>query len=400
MANQNKNHWKSQLSKYKVFSNTKPEVYEYVSTNKFDGVTFMMTNACNLACRYCYASDYQKKPSFMPEDIWSKTLEYAFENRDMKSNEFSLAFHGFGECTLFFKDIIKISEAFKRKAKTLGLKPIFQITTNGTFTESECTYLIENNYRVNLSIDGDKEINDSMRLQKNGKSPFEKIVSNAKMLSNAVTKERLLARSTVTSKSLDKMIESLEYFNSIGIRMVHFAPMDIRGAATGIDKLAVDINEFIEKLKECIHKASELGMKIYYGPFNFGIGTRFCFSKSKLTVDYSGRIIACVEAGENSDYEEFCFGNIREQQIGFKQDRIDKLNSISVYDYPECNNCLLKYHCAGYCRVNRIQREKNNSEFAHICKANENGFAWILNELTLNKDRVKSLLDFPVEQLL
>ena len=117
-------------------------------------------------------------------------------------------------------------------------------------------------------------------------------------------------------------------------------------------------------------------------------------------MDYSGRIIACVEAGENSDYEEFCFGNIGKEHIKFYSERIDKLNTISVYDYPECSDCLLKYHCAGYCRVNRIQREKKNSAFAHICQANENGFAWILKELTINKSRVKSLLDFPVEQLL
>ena len=127
--NPDKENWKNLLSKYNLFVYSKPQVSEYVSTNQFDGLTFMMTNACNLACKYCYASDYQTKPHFMPRDIWSKTLEYAFDNRDIKSNEFSLAFHGFGECTLAFNDIIEISEAFKEKCKKFGLKPVFQITT-------------------------------------------------------------------------------------------------------------------------------------------------------------------------------------------------------------------------------------------------------------------------------
>lgn len=399
--NQTKEYWDSLLEDFNIFSYSKPNVYEYISDNQFEGVNLLMTNACNLACKYCYASKSHESPDYIAKDKWKAIVDYALKNRSAKTEEFSLAFHGFGECSLKFSEIEKIVDYFKVVTKKHDLKPLFQITTNGTFNPKDCDFLIENNFRINISLDGIKEINDEMRISKNGNSVFDLIVGNLKKIAKSKVRDTLLVRATVTSEGVKKLKESLQFLIECGVKLIHFAPIDMRGAAENLPiSYEADINTFVEEFLECVIIASNNNVKLFYAPFNFGVGIRFCSSKGKLTGDYLGRILGCVEAGPNSGLDIFTVGKIDNSRVDFDNVAMEILNSKSVYDYIECQTCLLKYHCAGDCLVSRLERNNNKKDSSYYCESVEKGFAWILKDLSDGCKNIKSLLDFPVEQLL
>lgn len=143
--------WKKYLQGmgYEIFVAQKPKVDEFIVEGEYDGIVLLMTNACNMGCKYCYAADSQFKASSINEDTIKSSLEYAFAHMKKGLETFSIAFHGYGECSLEFSKIKDIVEYTSQYLKEKDIKPEYQITTNGTFSENECVWLIENDFRFN-----------------------------------------------------------------------------------------------------------------------------------------------------------------------------------------------------------------------------------------------------------
>jgi len=146
--------------------------------------TFEVTQKCNLRCKYCiYGGFYPNQRSHSNKEINFETarnaIDYIFDL--VKKNyrqEIIIGFYG-GEPLLNFKTVKKIvkyaTEIFTNRAVR------FTMTTNGTLLSNEIiNYIIRNNFRILVSLDGPKKIHDSKRIFKNGKGSYEIIINNLK----------------------------------------------------------------------------------------------------------------------------------------------------------------------------------------------------------------------------
>lgn len=147
-------------------------------------VIFEVTDKCNLDCKYCtfgkFYNNYDPRENKnMSFDTARNFLDYFIEKRNSSlNNSFKkktrVNFYG-GEPLLnidLIKQIIRYIE--EKGASTLF---DYGITTNGTLLKKNINFLVDKNFDILVSIDGDEECS-SLRPFKNGKTSFKKITDN------------------------------------------------------------------------------------------------------------------------------------------------------------------------------------------------------------------------------
>lgn len=161
------------------FTEIKKEVVSNAKT-----LILEITEECNLRCTYCV---FDKKHIF-ERDHSSKvmSLELAFDEvKDFytrtNQEEGYIVFYG-GEPLLAF-ELIKKIVVYANKISNYCLK--FSLTTNGlALSENKFNFLIENDFLLTVSLDGDKETHDKQRVTMTGKGTFDAITTNLKKLKN------------------------------------------------------------------------------------------------------------------------------------------------------------------------------------------------------------------------
>ncbi|MBS1412243.1 MAG: radical SAM protein [Christensenellaceae bacterium] len=113
-----------------------------------------VTSSCNFKCRYCHqTSEVTLRPKMLNEDIAYKSIDFLFEH-SKDANEIAITFYG-GEPLLNFEIIKKIVHYAKLKFES---KPVlYNMTTNASLiNEAIASFLVENNFSVLISLDGDE----------------------------------------------------------------------------------------------------------------------------------------------------------------------------------------------------------------------------------------------------
>lgn len=161
----------------------------------------MLVNTCNLDCRYCYAcgGTYGLKSSAMSPEQAVKYLNALFESRYESVDE--VMFFG-GEPTLCPDTIEAVCNFFLEKAADKKIKNIPQYTmvSNATLIDEKiAAILCKHDIKVTVSVDGPKEINDKLRVDKNGQGTFEQAEKGIEAIRKAGGDIRLV-EATYTSE--------------------------------------------------------------------------------------------------------------------------------------------------------------------------------------------------------
>lgn len=155
-------------------------------------VIFEVTDQCNLACEYCgYGKLYNnyderkgKQQTFQNikllidylAEYWNSPLNISH------NNDIGISFYG-GEPLLAFP-LIKETIAYVESLKMKGnIRFVYHMTTNAYLLDKYMDFLAEKEFRLLLSLDGNKE-HDSYRIKKNGKPSFDKVFANIVALKN------------------------------------------------------------------------------------------------------------------------------------------------------------------------------------------------------------------------
>lgn len=162
-----------------VFS--KPEQNWLASEDKsIDSIILNITDACNLRCSYCaYSGQYPYERvhsnNFMSIDTAKKSLDFFFQrNKTNSSHLKKISLYG-GE-PLLATEVVEFVVSY---AKEKSPKAEISISTNGTLINSEwIDFFIENNIRLNISLDGDQCSHDRYRVKVNGHGTHKEIIKN------------------------------------------------------------------------------------------------------------------------------------------------------------------------------------------------------------------------------
>lgn len=148
---------------------------------KIRAFRIVLTETCNLACIECFVTKHCEKMRVMKK----KTLEKIISECILYGKEDQLTFHFFGGEPLICFSNIKLAVEMLEQAVLSGniIQPVYRITTNLTLLTPEIiAFFAKYNFRVGVSVDGPKEINDILRVYRDGSGTYDDVVRNYKQL--------------------------------------------------------------------------------------------------------------------------------------------------------------------------------------------------------------------------
>lgn len=173
---ENKMIFKNENDEKKYISQVMKDKY---NTNDKLEITMVVSHACNLKCVYCFEGESANENMTIEK---ADDIMYEIEQRMLREGkrEVSIRYYG-GEPLMNLPVIDYVNSKMKSKYKD---KYSFSIVTNGVLLNEEIiNRWTEYNWTgIKITLDGDKEFNDSRRVAKDGKSTYERVMNNLKVL--------------------------------------------------------------------------------------------------------------------------------------------------------------------------------------------------------------------------
>ncbi len=310
------------------------------------------TDRCNFDCKYCYIEKRFKRKHIFHDlnDEKMKRGVDLFLNYASTSNESpTIVFYG-GEPLLnkhVLYDTLDYIEENKNKIRG-NQKLRLNLVTNGSLLDDiTINKIVDFDIRTAISIDGPKEIHDSVRVYKSGRGTYDQVINNYYKLKKTGTKH-LYVSLTVGSHNIDRLKEICEFvatkLEPRGVKFNFISPINAHG-----NPYAFDINANINKIFDAFDVLRD------YGIFEDTIGRKLEFFIKKISIQNgtpaNGSQITLFPDGSIGPCE-----GLPDERFRVKLDKVTRLedsrlfrewNKITVLDKPECAKCPAIGLCGG-----------------------------------------------------
>ncbi|NLC68834.1 MAG: thioether cross-link-forming SCIFF peptide maturase [Clostridiaceae bacterium] len=320
-----------------------------------------VSHDCNLNCEYCFASkgDYKSGCSLMTEEVALRAVDYLVENSGSRCN-IEIDFFG-GEPLLNFDTVVKAVDYGKSLENKTGKRFYFTITTNGVLLDDEKINFI-NKYMDNvvISIDGRKEIHDSIRTDRAGKGTYDKIIPLAKKLVALRDGKSYFIRGTFTSRNKD-FSNDVKHLAGLGFKEISIEPVvgsgdalfikeqDVPGILGEYEELAVEYLKLLQQGNS--FRFYHFNLNLYEGPCVYkriaacGAGSEY------FAVSPEGYLYPCHQfVGQKEFIMGDIFNGIGENPGTAGLRKMFKENNILTKE--KCMDCWAKLYCSGGCHAN------------------------------------------------
>ena len=340
----------------------------------------ILTNACNLQCRYCFGEALED----IDTDFSDFEVDYALPKKisyDVKlldrfcrqDHDCVLIFYG-GEPLLCADEIKRIVDHVKTKH--------FIIQTNGLLLNRLEPEYVNRFHTILISIDGDEALTDFYR----GKGTFRKVINNSKLIRRNGFRGELIARMTVMEqtdiyKQVTWLVDNEEFpFSSVhwqlnaGFWGNDFARRDFKRWSeesynTGIQKLGEFWVDYLEKK----------GVVLRFYPF-LGIAQSLLSGEKKsllrcggglvnYAIQTDGYIVPCPSMWGMKDYY---LGHISSA---------DPLKLKKVFVNEPCTKCDVFHICGGRCLYANVTKRWAAEDYTLVCNTVRNLIDAIAKEL-------------------
>lgn len=178
----------------------------------------LITQNCNLACRYCYIN---KRKIKLDLHLAEKAVHFVYENSS-PGEKICIGFFG-GEPLLEFERIKAITCMIEAHPSFTGREVEIQVTTNGTiFNDEIAGFLNEHNIGLGISCDGIPEVQNLNRRFIDGKPSSGHVGSNIIKALNSV--KGVMVNSVFTPSTFRLLPRSIRYLYSLGLRRIFINP--------------------------------------------------------------------------------------------------------------------------------------------------------------------------------
>ena len=190
-----------------------------------------------MRCKYCFYRDVADNRENASFGIMSeKTAEAFIKNVfDYAKSPVSFTFQG-GEPTLAGENFFKSFHALVEKYNSHRLPTSFSLQTNGyNISEGLCEIFSKYKYLLGVSLDGDRELHDSLRPDACGAPTYERINENIKLLDRYKIDYNILT--VITENVARRGAEVYRHLRDRGFRFLQFIPFvpDFSGEGEGED---------------------------------------------------------------------------------------------------------------------------------------------------------------------
>lgn len=351
-------------------------------------LTFQITDACNLACTYCY--QINKHHNIMPFEIAKKVIDCLFDDNykidtyydSKKLTGIVLDFIG-GEPFLEIDLIDKICDYFIEQAllhkSVLAHRYRISLCSNGVlYFEPNVQRFINkwrNNLSLSISIDGCKELHDMCRLFPNGKGSYD-IAIKAAMAERNINHD-LSTKMTLAPNNISYLFKAVKNLVDLNYEQIYFNCVFEKGW---------EIKHAKELYNQC-KLVSDYLIPLEKSPYISFFDDSICCPMSSednnnwcggaglmLAVDYKGDFYPCLRFMESSigdKIEPYIIGNVFEG-IGKTQTTCDKISCLDCItrrsqSTDECFNCEIAKGCAWCTGYNYQEFGTPNKRATYIC---------------------------------
>lgn len=261
---------------------------EYERSSGEYTITINPTLACNMSCWYCYES-HKNMPAMSADVKQSVLLLIDKLLADNKLKKLNLSFFG-GEPLLYFdKVVVDIINHAKMQCKAFDAKLSIHFTTNAyLLTDNVLKHLEGLDVSFQITIDGGKQVHDSVRKTKGGEPTYARIVEHVhQTLSRGFS---VGVRFNYTAKSIPSFIDVVKDFSHLQQEqkpLVNFTFQrvwqDNEGDASQVEQQVEHIERAFEQAGLFVNNA-----KSYIVPYCYADGV------NTAVVNYNGDLFKCT----------------------------------------------------------------------------------------------------------
>lgn len=321
---------------------------------------------CNLKCKYCFAEEgeYKGRRQIMSPEVGKRAIDFVIKNSGPRRN-IEVDLFG-GEPLMAFGNIKEIVEYAKEQEKIHSKNIRFTMTTNATLLSDEIIeYIDENMGNIVLSIDGRKEINDSVRVRYNGSGSYDDILPKIKkMVSRRDKNKQYYARGTYTRYNTDFYKDVLA-LASEGFKEISIEPVvlpdghELALREEDLETIFDSYDKLVEAMEDRIGTDSEF--KYYH--FNINLNGGPCVYKRISGCGAGHEYVAVTPEGDIYPchqfvgMENFKLGSIFKDD--FKEALATEFKEAHIYNKPKCIGCWARFYCSGGCQANNYNFNKD-----------------------------------------
>lgn len=314
----------------------------------------IVSNSCNLACRYCYYR-YRKRGNIVMGDQTLKTIIQKFLDYD-SDEKIHFVWHG-GEPLLAelktFEKIIKWETELNYRNK----KIINGIQTNATLLNREwARFFKDNNFSVGISIDGPEEIHNFNRPSVSKNNSLSMSLSGLKFLQN----ENIFpsAIGVLTQKSLGRAKEIFDFYIENKIKKFHLKPCCESDKTGQMTKYSITPDEYTDFMIEIFDlwmgkndPTIEVRSLLQIVKGILGGTPRLCEFSGRcqlfLTIEHDGTIGAC----DSFPLQTYAMGNIQSETMEaiLNSEGYNRFVSDIQQNKTSCAECEWWKICHGGC---------------------------------------------------
>jgi uncharacterized protein len=383
---------------------------------KTKSITFVVTEACNLNCTYCY--EKHKTNRKMTKDVAKQAVDFMLNDSLVngyytkeESPCLTLEFIG-GEPLLEIDLIDYIVDYFKVKAFELnhpwGVNYLVNITSNGVLYNSDKVqrFLNKNKGKVNvgMTIDGNKELHDKCRVFHDGSGSYDIVEQAAKTWIK--NQHQVQTKITLCPENVMYLNDAIKNVWDIGVTGAHtncvFEPgWTLKDARILYDEM-IKLGDYLLENKNYA--------KYYCSLYDEAIGTKLVNTRNwcggngdMLAIAPDGRCYPCIRFMNYS----LTNPNVTEQPIGdiwrgldkkeenpwlLKLCGIDMITQCQHDDNKKCLTCPIAAGCSLCTGFNYDHFGDPNHKATYICDTHKarvlaNVYYWnkLYKQLNLNE---------------
>ncbi|KZR62105.1 radical SAM protein [Prochlorococcus sp. MIT 1303] len=318
-----------------------------------NSIALFVIQECNMSCTYCYGVEGRYgSGGKMDEKTAYSTVDWLIKQSN-ENKELQINFFG-GEPLLAFDLVEKTINYAETKAKQNNKKISFGLNTNGTLLNQKIIdFLKQHNTSISVSFDGEKAIQDKVRPLKNGKSSYDKIVPNLKLLLSSDAQTHV---HTVLSERND-LERSEKAISNIGIQsMTYSIETPLRTESNTVEHKR-DISEILKTLSKEKQKimrlitdrnSSELSRQ---NGLVWNCAKQFLGAPKRQYHCNAGRNYAAVSVSGDVYLCHRFVGDKKHKvgSISHGKPILDDYQKSNIETHPTCRNCFAKLTCGGGC---------------------------------------------------
>lgn len=375
----------------RLYPKENPEPLVMNGTHIMD-ITLQVTDACNMACTYCY--QHNKGNHSMSFDVAKRFIDMLLD-ADERTNTYITStkndgavinFIG-GEPWLEIDLITKVSDYFMgelfRRKHPWAIKFMFSICSNGLlhFDPKVQAYIRKHSrhFSYNISIDGNKELHDSCRIDLGGKGTYDRAIAGVKDYREKF-QGKMGSKMTISPENVDKIYEAVTFmigdsnYHNINLNCVYEEGWNTEHA----NILYWQFHKITDWLFE-----NDLQDKVKLSMLDEFCGKpqgeednqNWCGGTGlMMAIDYKGDIFPCLrymESSVNNKVPAYVIGNL-ECGINRTEEHCSRVSCMECItrrsqSTDECFNCPISTGC-GWCSAYNYETFGTpNKRATYIC---------------------------------